>query len=209
MKDLILFFFKILFLSNFYTQGGAWTHNPKGKSFMLHWLSQPDAPWSPNSNQQDTIHKSFGVSGKSIKSLNSLFYKEKLAVYTKVPNCFTIRAIRFRQAFSPLLLLRHRGQDITNYTWLIPPKGLVFWYILYLVLNHISLLPLSGRQILACGTHQIEKQISDCSFKPTKQTIKILVFLNKMLQESEAMTFIKFFSWTFNHHHHRRHHHHH
>ena len=32
--------FKILFLSDLYTQGGAWTPNPKNKSFMPYWLSQ-------------------------------------------------------------------------------------------------------------------------------------------------------------------------
>lgn len=37
----------------------------------------------------------------------------------------------------------------------------------------------------------MEKQISDCSFKSIKQTIKILFFLNKVLQESEAVIFIK------------------
>ena len=37
------FFKKILFLSNLYTQCGAQTHNPKIKSRMLHWLSQPGA----------------------------------------------------------------------------------------------------------------------------------------------------------------------
>ena len=36
--------FKILFLSNLYTQRGALTHNPEIKSCVLHWLSQPGAP---------------------------------------------------------------------------------------------------------------------------------------------------------------------
>ena len=41
------------FLSNFYTQRGARTYNPKIKSRMLYWLSQPGAPqtnclWLPN-----------------------------------------------------------------------------------------------------------------------------------------------------------------
>ena len=39
------FFLKIfLFVSNLYTQCGAWTHNPKTKSPTLHRLSQPGAP---------------------------------------------------------------------------------------------------------------------------------------------------------------------
>lgn len=36
--------FKILFLSNVYTQHGARTQNPKIKSRMHHQLSQTDAP---------------------------------------------------------------------------------------------------------------------------------------------------------------------
>ena len=36
--------FKILFLSNLYTQHGAWTHNPKIKSWMLFQPNQPGAP---------------------------------------------------------------------------------------------------------------------------------------------------------------------
>ena len=35
---------KILFLSNLYAQRRAWTHNPKIKSCMLYWLSQPGDP---------------------------------------------------------------------------------------------------------------------------------------------------------------------
>ena len=37
-------FFKILFLSNLYTQCGAWSYNPKTKSCMLFRLNQPGAP---------------------------------------------------------------------------------------------------------------------------------------------------------------------
>ena len=37
-------FFKILFLSNLYTQHGARTHNPEINSLMCHWLSQPSSP---------------------------------------------------------------------------------------------------------------------------------------------------------------------
>ena len=37
------YFFKILFLSNLYTQNGAQIHNPKIKSSKLHWPSQPRA----------------------------------------------------------------------------------------------------------------------------------------------------------------------
>ena len=40
LQKLVLF--KILFLSNLYTQRGAWTHDPKIKSCMLYQLSQPD-----------------------------------------------------------------------------------------------------------------------------------------------------------------------
>ena len=40
-------FFKILFLSNLYTQHGARTHNPKVQSRVLYWVSQPGAPWMP------------------------------------------------------------------------------------------------------------------------------------------------------------------
>ena len=35
---------KILFLSNLYTQHGAWIHNPKIKSHMLYQQSQPGTP---------------------------------------------------------------------------------------------------------------------------------------------------------------------
>lgn len=37
-------FFKILCLSNLFTQYGAQTYNPKIKTYVLSWLSQPDAP---------------------------------------------------------------------------------------------------------------------------------------------------------------------
>ena len=40
----IFFFFKILFLSDVYTQHGAWTHNPETKSCTLYALSQPGPP---------------------------------------------------------------------------------------------------------------------------------------------------------------------
>lgn len=44
----------ILFLSNLYSQHGAWTHNPDIKSCTLHQLSQPGAPindiWSTKKN---------------------------------------------------------------------------------------------------------------------------------------------------------------
>lgn len=59
-----------------------------------------------------------------------------------------------------------------------------------------------GWQILACKTHHIKKQISDCSLKSVKQTIKILFFLYKMLQESEVMIFIKVLSRGYHYHHH-------
>ena len=36
-------FLRFYFLSNLYTQCGAWTHNPKVRSLMLHQLSQPGA----------------------------------------------------------------------------------------------------------------------------------------------------------------------
>ena len=38
------FIFKILFLSNLYTQCGAWAHSPEISSHMLYLLSQPGAP---------------------------------------------------------------------------------------------------------------------------------------------------------------------
>ena len=38
------FFFKILFLSNFYTQPGALSYNPKIKSHMLYQMGQPGTP---------------------------------------------------------------------------------------------------------------------------------------------------------------------
>ena len=37
-------FLKDFFLSNLYTQHGARTHNPKIKSPLLYWLSQPGTP---------------------------------------------------------------------------------------------------------------------------------------------------------------------
>ena len=39
-----LFCFKILFLSNLYTQRGTWTHDPEIKSHVLFWISRPSAP---------------------------------------------------------------------------------------------------------------------------------------------------------------------
>lgn len=39
-------FFKILFLSNLYTQREAWTHDPMIKSPTLSWQSQPGAPYT-------------------------------------------------------------------------------------------------------------------------------------------------------------------
>ena len=41
---LLFVFFKILFLSNLYTQCGAWTHNSETKSHMFYQLSQRGAP---------------------------------------------------------------------------------------------------------------------------------------------------------------------
>ena len=40
-----LIFFKILFLNNLYTEGGAPNHKPDIKSCTLHWLSQPGTPY--------------------------------------------------------------------------------------------------------------------------------------------------------------------
>jgi len=41
-----IFFLSFYLLSNLYTQHGAQTHNPKVKSHMLFWLSQPGTPGS-------------------------------------------------------------------------------------------------------------------------------------------------------------------
>lgn len=41
---LLIFFFLFLFLSNLYSQRGAWTQDPKIKHRMLYTLSQPGAP---------------------------------------------------------------------------------------------------------------------------------------------------------------------
>ena len=44
MFTILLLFFKILFLSNLYTQHGAQTYNPEIKSRMLDQLSQSGTP---------------------------------------------------------------------------------------------------------------------------------------------------------------------
>ncbi|CAD7690389.1 unnamed protein product [Nyctereutes procyonoides] len=46
---------KILFLSNFYTQHGAQTHNSEIKSYKLHQLNQPGAPQTTFSSWYSSI----------------------------------------------------------------------------------------------------------------------------------------------------------
>ena len=56
--EILFIFLKIFFLSNFYTQRGAWTHDPEIKSWMLFWLSQPGTS-SPGISNKIIILKLF------------------------------------------------------------------------------------------------------------------------------------------------------
>lgn len=141
---------------------------------------------------------------KLMKIFSNLFYKENF-VYALNLNCLRIGAIRLSQVLFCLFpLLFHRllrGQNIVNYTWVISSKAMVCWQMRVIgVQPHFFVT--FGWQILACKTHHIKKQISDCSLKPVKQTIKILFFLYKMLQESEVMIFVKVLSRGYHYHHH-------
>lgn len=40
----LVFFLVFIYLSNFYTQRGAETHEPEIKSYILYWLTQPGVP---------------------------------------------------------------------------------------------------------------------------------------------------------------------